>query len=122
MKNSNETSLQIINNNGFLKKIVNFVKALFYKEENESVAVKNKNDFFRTIKYEEDPDKYLLLKIQDDLEKKGINKDNAYELTKHLTEVQKKKLLNLYQEQIKRYEISIENHKRNILVIRRKLV
>ena len=63
----------------------------------------------------------MLLKIQDDLEIKGINGKNAYELTKNLSEVQKQKLLNLYEEQIKSYETSLKNHKAKILSIRKKL-
>lgn len=122
MDSSKETSLQVVNNNGILKKIVNFIKKLFYKENTIDITSKDKNDFFKSVKFEEDPDKNMLLKIQDELEKKGINKDNAYELTKNLTQIQKEKLLKLYEEQIKNYENSLENHRKNILAIRRKLV
>ena len=122
MDSSKETSLQVVNNNGILKKIVNFIKKLFYKENTIDITSKDKNDFLKSVKFEEDPDKNMLLKIQDELEKKGINKDNAYELTKNLTQIQKEKLLKLYEEQIKNYENSLENHRKNILAIRRKLV
>lgn len=129
MGNSNETSLQIVNNNGILKKIVNFIKKLFYKENvnyissmNNDNSSNDKNSFLKSIKFEEDPERVMLLKIQDDLEIKGITGENAYELTKNLNDVQRQKLLNLYEEQIKNYEISLENYKRNILAIRKKLV
>lgn len=122
MDSSKETSLQVVNNNGILKKIVNFIKKLLYKENTIDMTSKYKNEFLKSVKFEEDPDKNMLLKIQDELEKKGINKDNAYELTKNLTEIQKQKLLKLYEEQIKNYENSLENHRKNILAIRRKLV
>lgn len=129
MENSNETSLQIVNNNGILKKIVNFIKKLFYKENvnyissmNNDNSSNDKNSFLKSIKFEEDPERVMLLKIQDDLEIKGITGENAYELTKNLNDVQRQKLLNLYEEQIKNYEISLENYKRNILAIRKKLV
>lgn len=129
MENSNETSLQVVNNNGILRKIANFIKKLFYKDNvncissiNDNNSSNNKNSFLKSIKYEEDPEKVMLLKIQDDLELKGINGENAYELTKNLNDVQRQKLLALYEEQIKNYEISLENHKKNILAIRKKLV
>jgi len=129
MGNSNETSLQIVNNNGILKKIVNFIKKLFYKENvnyissmNNDNSSNDKNSFLKSIKFEEDPERVMLLKIQDDLEIKGITGENAYDLTKNLNDVQRQKLLNLYEEQIKNYEISLENYKRNILAIRKKIV
>ena len=122
MDSSKETSLQVVNNNRILKKIVNFIRKLFYKDNTIDMTSKDKNEFLKSVKFEEDPDKNMLLKIQDELERKGINKDNAYELTKNLTEVQKEKLLKLYEEQIKNYENSLENHRKNILAIRRKLV
>lgn len=121
MKNSNETSLQVVNNNGILKKIVNFIKSFFYKNESSYISVNDKNGFFKSIKFEEDPDKAILLRIQDEIEERGIKKENVLELTKRLTEEQKQKLLILYKEQINKYETSIENHKRNILAIRKKL-
>lgn len=122
MKNSNETSLQIVNNNGILKKLVNFIKSLFYKEDIVSISGNDKNRFFKSIKFEEDPDKAILLKIQDEIEKRGIKKENIIEITKGLTDEQKQKLLKLYEEQIINYETSIENHKKKILDIRKKLV
>ena len=67
------------------------------------------------------PDNILLLKIQNELEKKGVNYDNAYELTKNLTNEQKIKLSNLYKEQINNFESSIENSKNKIISIRNQI-
>ena len=63
----------------------------------------------------------MLLKIQDDFEKMGINKGNAYKLTKDLTNAQKTELENLYRQQIRNYQISINNYKAKIISIRKKL-
>lgn len=129
MTNLNDTSLEVIDN-GILAKILNFLKKIFRKNEvkyisssNNETKNNNRNDssFFKEIKFEEDPDKVMLLKIQNDFEKKGINKENAYELTKDLTDVQKQKLENLYREQIKEFETNIRNYKNKILAIRNRL-
>ena len=130
MTNSKETSLQKVQNIGILTKIVNFLKKLIRKNninfittDNESSFNNNvkSNDFFKRIKYTEDPDKAKLLKIQDDLEKKGINKENVIRLTKDLSELQKQKLEILYKEQIDNYKLSINNSKNKILKIRQQL-
>ena len=124
MEKPNETSLQVMSNTGILKKIINFIKKIFYKEDvnlsiNASKSLNNKNSFLKNIKFEEDPDKAMLLKLQDDLEKNGINAENAYKLTKNLSETQKNKLLNLYKEQIRMYEDSIKKYKDKILAIKK---
>ena len=82
MENSNETSLQVVNNHGILRKIANFIKKLFYKDNinyissiNENNSSNNKNSFLKSVKFEEDPDKVMLLKIQDDLEIKDEDRD-----------------------------------------------
>ena len=80
-----------------------------------------KNEFFKSIKVEEDPDRVKLLEIQDELERMGINQRNVFELTKDLTKKQKQKLENLYREQIRSYEISVENYKNKIISIRKYL-
>lgn len=80
-----------------------------------------KNEFLKAIKVEEDPDRVKLLEIQDELERIGINQRNVLELTKDLTKKQKQKLENLYQEQIRSYEISVENYKNKIISIRKYL-
>ena len=129
MINANETSLQVIENKGILKKIVNFFKKILGKDKAKYISTNNdsnsnqdnKNSFFKSIKFEEDPDTVKLLKIQDELEKRGINEKNAFELTKDLSEEQKKKLEILYKDQIKEFELSLENYKNKIISIRKKL-
>ena len=74
-----------------------------------------------SIKCNEDPDKKYLLKIQKELEKMGTNKKNVYLLTKGLSETQKKKLVELYREQINALNASINNYKGKILKIRKRL-
>lgn len=129
MINSNETSLQVIEKKGILKKIVNFFKKILGKDKANYISTKNdsnsnqdnKKSFLKSIKFEEDPDEVKLLKIQDELEKRGINAENAYKLTKDLSEEQKNKLEALYKKQIKEFEISTENYKNKIISIRKKL-
>lgn len=87
----------------------------------KGLKIEMKNDFLNSIKIEEDADKLKLLKIQKELEYRGINKNNAYELTKDLTESQKQKLENLYKEQIQNYKISINNYKNKIVSIRKRI-
>ena len=57
------------------------------------------NTFVETLKFEEDKELKKLIEIQEELEKKGINKENVQELTKDLSEKQKQRLENLYKEQ-----------------------
>ena len=129
MMNSNETSLQVSENKGILVKIVSFFKKILCKDKPSYSTPKNntKNDsnkedlFLKSIKFEEDPDTVKLLKIQDELERRGINAKNAFELTKDLSEEQKQKLETLYKEQIKKYKLSLENYKNKIISIRKKI-
>lgn len=130
--NSNEKSLVVVKE-GIFKKIVSFFNKVFHKEDviqeksiyNEQIknisTNENQKEFIQSVKFEEDSDKVMLLKLQDKIEETGINKENVYNLTKDLTEEQKEKLKELYQTQIKEYEINIENYKRKILNIKRKL-
>lgn len=129
MVNTNKTSLQVIENKGILVKMVNFFKKILGKDKSSYIVPNNntkneqnnKNSFFKSIKFEEDPDTVKLLKIQDELERRGINAKNAFELTKDLSEEQKKKLETLYKNQIKEFELSLENYKNKIISIRKKL-
>lgn len=130
--NANEKSLVVVKE-GIFKEIASFFKKIFHKKDviqeesihNEQIKNINTNEkqkeFIQSVKFKEDPDKAMLLKLQDEIEKAGINKENVYHLTKDLTDEQKEKLKELYQTQIKEYEISIENYKRKILNIKRKL-
>ena len=127
--NSRDTSIEISNSYGILSKIIKFIKNIFKKDNikyitagsSENNNSRNDNSFFKSIKFEEDPEEKMLLKIQDDLEKMGIDRENAYKLTKDLTDEQKTKLEGLYREQIKAYQISIDNYKNKIIGIRKKL-
>ncbi len=128
MKKSNETSLQVRSSDGLFKQIMKFSKRLFNKDDASNVyspKVDNnsniENPFMQSVKLEKDPEKEMLLKIQDDLEKMGINEENAYELTKNLSDEQRNKLLKLYKEQIEMYETRIENHKNRILKLRKNI-
>lgn len=126
---SRDTSIEISNNYGILSKIIKFIKNIFKKDNikyisagsNENNSSRNDNQFLKSIRFEEDPEKAMLLKIQDDFEKMGINKENAYKLTKDLTDEQKTKLEGLYREQIKAYQTSINNYKNKIIGMRKKL-
>ena len=79
------------------------------------------NTFVETLKFEEDKELKKLIEIQEELEKKGINKENVQELTKDLYEKQKQRLENLYKEQIKELEIKLQNSKNKIIEIKNKL-
>lgn len=124
-----EKSLQVVENTSFFKRFFVFLTKFFKKNKvnyfinntNTSDEKNNKNNFINSIKHNEDPDNILLLKIQDELEKKGINYNNAYELTKNLTNEQKIKLSNLYKEQINNFESSIENSKNKIISIKKQI-
>ncbi len=72
-------------------------------------------DFLKSIKVVPDKDKEMLLKVQDEIEKNGITSENVLELTKNLSDSQKILLKQLYIEQIKCLNNSIENHKKKIL-------
>lgn len=127
--NSRDTSIEYSNNYSILSKIIRFIKNIFKKDNikyisagsGENNSNRNDNSFFKSIKFEEDPEEKMLLKIQDDFEKMGINIENAYKLTKDLTDSQKIKLENLYIEQIKNYETSINNYKNKIIGMRKQL-
>ena len=124
-----EKSLQVVENTSFFKRFFVFLTKFLKKNKvnyfinntNTSDEKNDKNNFINSIKHNEDPDNILLLKIQDELEKKGINYNNAYELTKNLTNEQKIKLSNLYKEQINNFESSIENSKNKIISIRKQI-
>lgn len=130
MINSNEKSLQVIEKKGIFIKIINFFKRILDKNKASYIlpnndignGQNNKNSFFELIKFGEDTDTVKLLKIQDELEKRGINAQNVFELTKDLSKEQKQKLEILYKEQIKELELSLEKHKNKIISIRKKLV
>ncbi len=77
------------------------------------------NDFLNSLKYNEDPDKKILLKLQDELETKGINQENIVQLTKDLSKEQKNKLEELYKQQIYELKLKINGYKNKIIAIRK---
>lgn len=79
-----------------------------------------KEFIFKIVKFDKNPDKVKLLKIQNELEKRGINEKNVSELIKELSKEQKQKLESLYKDQIKKFELSLQNHKNKIISIRNK--
>ena len=130
MVNTNGTSLQVIQKNSFFDKIVKFVKNVFRKKnieydvntDSNIFSNDKKQEFFNNLRNQQDPDRDLLLKIQNELEKRGINKENAKLLTKDLSSEQKAKLENLYINQIADYEKSIKNYKNKMVEIRKQIV
>jgi|GEM_PF-5420655 hypothetical protein len=129
MVNTNGTSLQVIQKNSFFDRIVKFVKNVFRKKNIEDpintdsniFSNDKKQEFLNNLRNQQDPDRDLLLKIQNELEKRGINKENAKLLTKDLSSEQKTKLENLYIKQIADYEKSIKNYKNKIIEIRKQV-
>ena len=50
----------------------------------KSFCNNDENLFLKRIKFKEDPDKAILLKIQETLEQEGITAENVYNLTRQL--------------------------------------
>ena len=83
--------------------------------------MKRNSDFIKSIKIELDEEKQLLLKIQNEIEEKGINKNTIILLTQDLSEEQKNRLKQLYKEQINDIKLSTQNYKQKIIKIKKKL-
>lgn len=83
--------------------------------------MKKISNFIKSIKIEPDKEKELLLRIQDEIEKKGINKNTVLLLTQDLSEEQKKRLKKLYKEQIDDIKLNTQNYKQQIIKIQKKL-
>lgn len=77
--------------------------------------------FWESIKIKPDREKEMLIKIQDEIEKNGRNKEKILELIKKLSDSQKIQLKQLYSEQIKELDFSIEQYRRKIIKIRSNL-
>ena len=125
--NTNETSLQVIGNNGILRKILNFFKKIgmqnnnMYFSNNVTDNKEENNTFRNSLKISEDPEKRMLLEIQKKIEKDGINPTNVYFLTKDLNNVQRKNLLELYQMQINNLNTNINDCRKRIINIRKNI-
>ena len=77
--NTEETSLQTIRNDGVLRKIVFFFKKIIAKSNNTMYFsdcltddTEEHNNFKKSLKFTEDPEKRMLLEIQEKIEKYGI--------------------------------------------------
>ena len=125
--NTEETSLQMITNDGILRKIVKFFKKILVKSDNMYFSnyltddTKKRSGFRNTLKFSEDPEKRMLLELQEKIEQNGINEQNVYYLTKDLDELQRKKLLDLYKVQIDSLKTDIKGYKSKILKIRKNI-
>ena len=128
MTNSVETNLQVVQNKGLFAKIASFFRKIFSKGKSHDISqgdIEYKNTsktVFDLVNAESgDTDITKLLKIQNELERIGINEENVYRLTKDLTAEQKRKLELLYENQIKKLETSIDSYKNKIILMRQKL-
>ena len=128
MTNSVETNLQVVQNKGLFVKIASFFRKIFSKDKTRDISqgdIEYKNTskpVFDLVNDESgDTDITKLLKIQNELERIGINEENVYRLTKDLTAEQKRKLELLYENQIKKLETSIDSYKNKIILMRQKL-
>ena len=128
MTNSVETNLQVVQNKGLFAKIASFFRKIFSKDKMRDISqgdleYKNTNKpvFDLVNDGSGDTDITKLLKIQNELERIGINEENVYRLTKDLTAEQKRKLELLYENQIKKLEASIDSYKNKIILMRQKL-
>lgn len=128
MTNSVETNLQVVQNKGLFAKITSFFRKIFSKDKTRDISqgdIEYKNTskpVFDLVNDESgDTDITKLLKIQNELERIGINEENVYRLTKDLTAEQKRKLELLYENQIKKLETSIDSYKNKIILMRQKL-
>lgn len=128
MTNSVETNLQVVQNKGLFVKIASFFRKIFSKDKTRDISqgdIEYKNTskpVFDLVNDESgDTDITKLLKIQNELERIGINEENVYRLTKDLTAKQKRKLELLYENQIKKLETSIDSYKNKIILMRQKL-
>ena len=121
--NNEEKSLQIIQKEGIFAKIIKFFRKVFINEDKKVDTIFNPDAEERKQNHSEtklDIELWDLIKIQNKLEKIGINYDNAFELTKDLSDNEKKKLIELYKAQIENSENNIRKQRDKILRIKQK--
>ena len=122
IQNKQEISLQVINENSFIYKIRSFFRKLFFNrkaiqaENQENIAsvednIETRNEFIKYIKIETNEE---LLDIQKQLEKGKIT-------IEELTEKQKSDLIELYKKQIEVKKDKLNNLKKRIINLRKKL-
>ena len=105
----------------FFKKIIAKSNNTMYFSDCLTDDTEEHNNFKKSLKFTEDPEKRMLLEIQEKIEKYGINEQNVYYLTKDLNEIQRKKLLNLYKMQIDSLNIDIKGYQNKILKIKNRI-
>lgn len=121
--NNEEKSLQIIQKEGIFAKIIKFFRKVFINDDKKVDTILNPDTEERKQNHSEtkfDMELWDLIKIQNQLEKIGINYDNAFELTKDLADNEKKKLIELYKAQIENSENNIRKQRDRILRIKQK--
>ena len=121
--NNEEKSLQIIQKEGIFAKIIKFFRKVFINDDKKVDTILNPDAEERKQNHSEtklDIELWDLIKIQNQLEKIGINYDNAFELTKDLADNEKKKLIELYKAQIENSENNIRKQRDKILRIKQK--
>ena len=96
-----------------LNLLYNIIRLHFWE-----VHCMNKFNFIESIKVVPDNEKNLLLNIQDKIEKRGATADVVFSLTQNLSDIQRKKLIALYDEQIRALNFSTENYRRKIVKIK----
>lgn len=79
------------------------------------------NSFRESLRYNEDCDVVKLLKIQGELEKDEINKTTINKLIKDLSECEKRKILQIYVNQIELLNDTINNYRCRIINERKRL-
>lgn len=121
--NNEEKSLRIIQKEGIFAKIIKFFRKVFINDDKKVYTILNPDTEERKQNHSEtklDMELWDLIKIQNQLEKIGINYDNAFELTKDLSDNEKKKLVELYKAQIENSENNIRKQRDRILRIKQK--
>lgn len=126
-----ERNLLMVKQESIFTKIKNFILKLFGKNKQELIeaptmvennSTEKNSDFMNSIKIEKDADMEKLLLIQKQIEENdNLTEKFIEEVTQDLTKQQKIKLEELYKEQIKELEDKLENYKKKIINVRKKL-
>lgn len=126
-----EKNLLMVKQESIFTKIKNFILKLLGKNRQELIEAptmvennytEKNSDFMNSIKIEKDADMEKLLLIQKQIEENdNLTEEFIEEITQDLTKQQKVKLEELYKEQIKELEKKLENYKKKITNVRKKL-
>ena len=77
-----------------------------------------KNNFYNRIKFEEDPDKAELMKIQSMIKNNNNSKEYISKVIRDLNEEQIQKLKALYERDIERLNTRINSNKRKMMSLK----